>query len=291
MANPIIYIKDLSDTSEQARIDFSHTLGRFDFLDLVHRTNLKHFRELTASEETRALVPDVIASVMAQLQETGFLADEFVKTSLYGCNDVLVDRGYEFSFLKHLYENIDNTKDHIIMVAGCQVREMLHARVDAALSIIRGLEIPFKVVFCGNNPGTAEVRMLHEAREMEAYFNFKLEEAPIGSEYRTFKVEVDEKSNSTITNVEEFLKKEEVITSKNCSVFIASSLFHLLRLSSEFEKQLVDYGKRESINRIILCGAENSLQPTDVARSRGYVKSMMFDLMSYLIERNIKNAV
>jgi len=233
------------------------------------------------------LLPDVAASVIAQMQQSGYLSESFIEKALECCQDILQDKNYEQSFLRHLYRQLNKDTNHIILVAGCQSRPILRARVDAAINLVREFQVDIKIVFSGRNPGTRLVKTLNEAREMERYFYSRLENNPIESPYRAIPMEVDEESHSTITNIKEFLDGEYVAKGKQTTVFIVSSLFHLLRLSDAFESQIEDHAKSGSIDKIVLVGGEDSLNPSKIAQMPRYIKLMMFDIYTYLLEYEV----
>jgi len=182
-----------------------------------------------------------------------------------------------------------------MLVAGCQTKEMLRARVQKAFQVFRSLHTDIKIVFSGRNPSTKgrrrKFKTLNEAKEMERqFFSFVSASSDKMAAYSTFKVGIEETSKSTETNIEKFLTGGFLSRTDGNHLYIVSSSFHLPRLAKALDSYLVKNMATmpEKIEKVILIGAEDILSINEIVRIPSYVKQMFFDVFLFLMSEECK---
>jgi len=270
----------------QPKTEFADFFELFDFTPRVNWTK----KSLVADtlENDPSFIADLAASVVRQLHESKCLREETViRYGLEFCMAVLQDRGYGISSVDQLHGQTAREDHHnIMMVAGCQGKEILRARVACAFDFLSQVHAPFTVVFSGKNPsktGYPKVRTLNEARTMEdSYYSLlKTSGREQGWPHKVVKIEVEDESRDSRANVTEFFKRNLLDTKKDNHVFLVSSSFHLIKLSLEFENQAPNSSR---IAFITLLGSEHPASVSVAASVPGYLKSMFFQVYSVLLE-------
>lgn len=287
--NPIYLSKErasgASGVDASPSMEFTDFFQLFDFSPKVHWTKKGQVWEILESDGD--LLADLAASVVRQMHENNLLkADRVIRWGLEFCSSVLQDRGYEVVTVRHLHDQVErNAHQHTMLVAGCQGKEILRERVRAAFEFLNQIHVDFEVVFSGKNPahgGFPRVRTRHEARKMEAYYAGFLEKAEREDwPHHTTRIEPEGESRTSAENIRELLEGDFLSTSRPNHIFLVSSTFHLVRLSSLLEKQTQD--KHPDITRISLIGAEDPVFTPKISQVDGYVKSMFFQLYSTLL--------
>lgn len=69
------------------------------------------------------------------------------------CRDILLSRGFKEAIPCDLAStSLNDHKERVVFVAGCQTEALLEARVESALRLIRTLAKPVHVAFVGGAP-------------------------------------------------------------------------------------------------------------------------------------------
>jgi len=209
------------------------------------------------------------------------------------CLSSYIANGYETTSLNHLIHDSGDNVNSVMLVAGCQSRQILRARVRKAFDLWQRTRKGFTFVFSGRNPSektiARKMQILNEAREMERYFYSLLEQPNIAQiTYYTRRIDLDEESYNTVTNVGEFLKGDFLSRKDPNDIYLVSSSFHLIRLSQSFEIALRAMQEAVNMNNVVLVGAEDPDILNDVARNPNYVKSMMHEIYGFLLNESTK---
>jgi hypothetical protein len=280
------YSKNLQEPFDSLRVDFRQHYRRFNFLPRIHAKHLDAIR----SAENSALVPDIAAAVLAHLRDQGeYVSNLLIEHALEYCHDVLLDLGYQYRHLGKVAESSPSDRAYAMLILGCQNRRILAARVGAAYAVIKTLRRPYRLVFSGLNPKsdstgakTGKVRTVWEALEMEDMF-FRLKEAdPQGDEIQldsTSTVDLD--AVDTVSNIEGFIRSGVLDTTRQRRVFLVSSTSHLMRIASIADRLFRDI----SPEQLVLVGGEHYSAPADVPYPSAYLKTMMHDVFSNLIDQ------
>ena len=290
-------IKDLKhiatgeETQTPVPVQFRDYHKVFNFLDWINPSKRQEFKCVLTEEPS--FVADIAASVIAQLQEAGLLREDCIQKALECCHLVLIARGYESTYPHHLLHEGDDHTNNVMLIAGCQSRPLLKARVKKAFELWQRLQKGFTFVFSGRNPSKRQVgrklRILNEAREMENYFYSLLEQPNVNQlTYTARRIDLDEESYSTATNIKEFLDGDFLSRKKVNHVYIVSSSFHLIRLAQTLESAIQPRENGPQIDKVILVGAEDPDIASNVAHLPNYVKSMMHDVFEFLLDESMK---
>lgn len=285
----LFFTKKLTDESKIQSTDFAQYYDRFNFIGHIHKDKIKDIKKIKS--KNKYLLPDIAASVIAQLQKSGYLSSKKIaQKGLYCCQDIMSSRGYDLSNLRIIYDtHINKDDEYFILVAGCQSRRLQRSRVGAAVSLTCKIPCKFNVIFSGKNPGTDTVKTHNEAVEMERIFHTKIEKNKHKFNIlTTATIELDEIAHDTKANVKEFLNKKIDINKTSETIFVVSSTFHLLRISEALEEFIPISPLKDKIKKIILIGAENPEFPPDTSVIPQYLKWMFFDIYEFLFRNSNK---
>lgn len=281
-ASPVLFWRRCQPDALRNRVDFTKYRALLSFIHRIHVDKRAAFTEAILVD--RNTIADQAASAVAHLQDGGYVSDALFRDALDYCHDILLDRGYAFSTA----DEVASVRygPSVMMLAGCQDRPMLRARVEAAYSTVRRLGVPFRLVFSGLNPDArspgAAVRTVNEAREMQAYFFALRDRDPKG---RLVEVEplprLDEDATNTIANVTNFLS-ERFLFAEPSEVFLVSSTFHLVRLAEKVDNRLSE-DPSLSVARVVLVGAESNFTSPVIPTPTRYLKSMLHDLYMHAL--------
>lgn len=291
-SSPLVFVTDRTPSPTRNRVDFARHVRLFNFQHRIHDTNRERFGGMV--ELGDSFTADFAAAVLAHLQESGFIADALFVEALDYCTDLLLDRGYSFSHFEELQRELQSNSPCVMVIAGCQDRPLLRARVDAAVETLRRLQthlqVPFRVVFSGlnpdaRNPGTP-VRTVNEAREMQAYFFTRWERLPLQHERAPVEVlpRLEELSTRTVENIDNCLTSDYLHDTANY-LFVVSSTCHLPKLAERIDSKL-DEQRELPITRLALIGAETTGQP--VTSPSRYLKTMMHDVINDVLRQRAK---
>ena len=290
MTSPSYYVKALDAGQPSSRLDYSAYEG-FDFRKRVHDSNRMMLANIL--KDSPNFIPDVAAAALAQLQSAGLINIEgLLKSSLYFCHDTLLDSGYQASVIEYVRSGIAQDNVCAMLVAGCQDRGIYESRVRAAYETIRQLGSPFRLVFSGLNPAKnsagSRVRIVNEAREMHSYFNALRSQDPSGASLILDTVsELDEQATNTKTNIEGFFQGNFLDSRRRNQVFVATSTFHLPRLSRSIDEYFQATPELTShISRIVLVGSEGYNLVAEVPTLTRYLKSMMHEIFFTLFSQD-----
>lgn len=288
------FVKNLIASKEERNeiIDFYEYHKIFNFLDWIYIGKRSEFRNILA--QNPSFISDLAASIVAKLQESQLLKEDFIQKALECCEKILISQGYEPTHPNHLLSQGIPNSHCVMLIAGCQSRHILKSRVKKAFDLWQKLQKGFTFVFSGRNPsktqkGRSKVSIINEAREMESYF-YSLLEDPSARQltYYTKRIDIDEDSYNTITNIDQFLTGDFINQKGLNSIYIVSSSFHLIRLAKNFENSLNSGSSSAKVKEIVLVGAEDSNKPSNIALDPTYLKSMMHDVFQFLMNESLE---
>jgi hypothetical protein len=279
------YSKTLPGRQQLVGKDFFEAKKLFDFSSFVHHE--KRVRLQTKSDES--FLADVTAAVVTQLHYRQWLKPKALKKALEHCHDILEDVGYRLTGLQTLHDQVKASNHHVIFVAGCQTRDLYESRVRAAFKLLKGVHVPFHIVFSGLHQ-KPQVGVEHraktpdEAGAMERYFDSLITHAPEFRRHTRFHVRLEKQSKSTESNVKGLMSLPGILKrGRTNRIFVVSSLFHLPRLSSTLEKYIHD-NRRDYKIQLILVGAEDHQTVAAVCRDHRYVKNLFHQVFFHLLQ-------
>ena len=265
------------------RIDFSDHLEIFGFGGALHRHNRKAVADL--AEKNPLALADLLAAEITTLYSAGVLRNDIVKLALRCCRDILQDHGFRYIESEHIKDYIEGTDSIIVLIVGCQSRDLLERRVKAAVRIcdpLAELKRDIRVCFSGSHPSSKAVRIPNEAMEMKVIFEAEIARRRFKRISNLYHDLITESRSTTtagnIRNVADRLRDE---MSKPCSVFLVTSSFHVHRLYAEFERQILS-AQGYLVRNVMLVGAEgfgNETAPYKVS----HVKQLIFEVYRHLL--------
>jgi hypothetical protein len=231
---------------------------------------------------------DIAASVLSHAYSDRALNVGFLKQLLEYSHHAVQGRGYDLEDIGDLGDFAQSAGRNIMLIAGCQSLQLMHSRVDVALQSLNSLPSRFQVVFVGSNPsgGTYPSSVLHEAREMKAYFKTRLfsysEELS-----RRIKLEqwVDSQTADTRGNIEQFMNSNVLHGDEPKRIFLVSSTFHLMRVAAELELQLPQLAKHR-VASVILIGSEAVYDEWLAQAKPESIKSLAFEVYYDLLRND-----
>lgn len=271
-------------------IDFSKFIKMVDYYPYINATNQNLFNSFM--NEQPSFIADQAAAYAAKLAANHLLGEKFVRVRLECCEQIIRSLGYEISYPGYLTTEGNNNINNIALVVGCQTKEIIEARAEKLVELMRTTQLEFNIVFSGKHPKSdkeCDIRIPNEAGYMKIHFTQLLDKQQ-NSHLGTLKKEValEQKSTNSVENINEFLNGNYLSTDKPNNVFIISSTFHLIRLSQIMEAAIFSTYSIPQINKIILVGAEEPGNPGDAAHLPAYIKSMEHSIYSFIFS-NFKN--
>ncbi|MBF0197459.1 MAG: YdcF family protein [Planctomycetes bacterium] len=166
---------------------------------------------------------------------------------------------------------------------------MFQARVDRAIDVLRTLcPAKARITFSGANPyGHMQrqgipggVSTLNEAADMEIYYRLQIEQNPLPEEI-SLTLHREDRSDSTLTNIENYFAQLNQEKPVDRHVLIVSSLFHLPRFIDLTAKHLGQSVPLRS--RLSFVSAEDSFKaPTPLVGEVDYLKSCLYEFFLQL---------
>ena len=288
----MLLIKKLGTSRKDSRLNLSKYEENFLFFNYFHHTHKKQLSRLGGTGEI-ARKADFAAAVTAKLLSVAHY-EKLVILALRCCRDILLSRGFEETtrpdLEKAARDEATTKKERIIFVAGCQTEDLLEARVESALQLIRTIKNPVHIAFVGGAPSGKKPRIPHEHARMKEMF-FNMLDGTYGKKNFSDVKEYVVKSNifeeryskTTQENIKLFFGHDFFEGSSRRSLYLVSSTFHLLRLAREC-MQFLDSkeGKRFNVEELVLSGADHVNKPSKHVFEPIYLKLMFFDIYFHL---------
>jgi len=281
------YTKTLHQTHNLVGKDFSEAQKLLNFIPFVHREKLRKLRDDPAYDPS--FVADIAASVITQFNYRHWLEQKAIRKALEHCHDILEDMGYRLLGLQTLHDEVQANNHHVMFVAGCQTRELYESRVRAAFKVLRGVHVPFSIVFSGlhQKPQVGQqhrAKTPDEAGAMERYFDSLITHAPEFRKHRRFQTQLEKQSKSTEANVAELMALPDILKkSKTNRIFVVSSLFHLPRLATTLERYIAINRKGFSIQLILVGAEDHQGTVAPVCDDQRYVKNLFHTVFEHLL--------
>jgi hypothetical protein len=275
--------------STYPRIDFSEHLEIFGFGKTLHKSNSEVIAQLIGTNPLA--LADLLASQAITFYSAEVLKDDIVKQALRCCRDILQDQGFRYIGTNDLGDYLADTANTIVIVVGCQSRDLLEQRVKAAVRtcvpLIR-LKRDIIVCFSGNHPERKFVKIPNESMEMKIIFEEEISRRRlkrISNLY--YRLITESRSSTTAGNIRSIAEKLGPEMRESSSVFLVTSSFHIHRLYAEFEKQILLHKPRSDrdahcIKNIVLVGAEGFISGISPYKS-SHVKQLVFEVYRYLL--------
>ena len=278
----MIYLKQLVARRKSPSWDPSNASLALGFSVRMHSRSLNAL----VDEDDLRHAADIAASVLAHAHADRSLHANFLKQLLEYSHHAVQGRGYELESISGLDGLTDSGGRNIMLVIGCQSLQLMHSRVDEALRSLLALQGRFQVVFVGSNPsgGTFPSAVLHEAREMRAYFDSRLG-SDAGKLGQRVKLEqwIEPETADTRGNVKQFLASKVLHGDDPKRIFLVSSTFHLMRVAAELEVQLSELIKRK-VTSIVLIGSEAIYDEWLAHAKPEFIKSLAFEVYYDLLK-------
>lgn len=159
--------KNLRRTRHQSQINLSDYIENFSFVPFLHPARRSSFRR-----KVKKYIPNVsdIAAAVVTRIFTQRPNDTLIGEAMNCCQSILHSKGYETLTERELHGlavSVEDKSELVIAVLGCQTRELLYSRVDAAISLINLLHADIKLFLSGSAPG-ARARIPNESKAMYA---------------------------------------------------------------------------------------------------------------------------
>lgn len=281
-------VKNLKVPSQPPRINLNDYIDKFSFIPFLHPDRRPEFQDRV--KEYIPNVADIAAAIVTKL----FIQrpnDKLILEAMSCCESILHSRGYETLIEKDLRKEaalIGDTSELAIAVLGCQTRDLLHSRVDAAISLISLLHTDIKVFFSGSAPGRS-ARIPNESKAMLNYYQAQARQL-ISSEIRdvtsAHPVYLESTSQSTHQNLKNILDKlQQNISKDTAHLFVVSSNFHLARIDWEISL-LSEHKMYKKIDKIVLCGSEDLYRLSGVSKNGRYIKQLFFSVFNDLMHKD-----
>ncbi|MEX2160798.1 MAG: ElyC/SanA/YdcF family protein [Anaerolineales bacterium] len=244
------------------------------------------------------LYADLAAACVATLfEKEKFKRKELVSICLQCCRDLLLDTGFDEADMEEVLQIGEKNDGYVILIAGCQSRLLVQSRVKAAAEIAHQISEMYKdvsLVFSGNNPShkggaNNKVEIRNECKYMSKLFyqHIKGLKKTAVDWKKVQKIDVISESDSSSSeeNVALFLQKmRRELEASPTNIILISSNFHLLRLSHIFLNTLPNLTLNK-VRNLILVGSEDSEEARFISMQDRYVKSMFFELIKWLFQR------
>lgn len=280
--------------SVERQINLSDFHTTFNFIDRIHSGNQAHVRSLLQDPKWRVLFADIAAATLARLVRAGtmgrpeYVTETLLEEALKCCRAALFSRGYETRSVHELRSDLEGSTSNFLVLAGCQEDRVRDARVAGAFATLDTLHhVPFTVVLSGlRPPPPAPTRCPDEVAAMRETLDRLLELAKAQSrrqlQPQIVQIAADRASQTTEQNVANVFDEVVCKSTQDCSVLLATSTFHLLRLARAAESY-IDKLDLSKVAQLILVGTEEALPLSGVARQYNYVKGCAFEVFHYLI--------
>lgn len=285
----------IGESSHGGKQDLQEHFKFFGFHRRINNSQFETFNELI--KDKAGVIADIVAAHTANLFKAEVIKRrDLIWQSLQCCRDLIIDRGYDEVDEEKILDISKSVRRNIVLTAGCQSDEILERRVLATEEFCYGLmaaSCNVDIVLSGNNPNFGsntkeKVKIQNESVRMRQIFQEKLGRRKNLDFKRFLKIEILEEGQSAKSgqNVERFIDmKLSTMEQNQCNIFVVSSTFHLIRLSAEIEKHLMQKPTAQ-VKNIVLIGAENvtGMGSLDsVSMHDAYVKSMIFEIYRCLV--------
>lgn len=263
--------------SRAKKCDLSTYENIYNFIRHIYKDKQKSLKDLNANYPKA--IPDIVASSIRSLCDSGFIHRDILSKSLTCCFSILSDMGYLEISMREIRNRISNS-DIYIIIPGCQTEEILDNRVNKAVSVFNDLHCTAKFIPSGKNSSrkrTEKCKISNESARIISGLNNKL-----GSiKFECIPLDIEKCSSSTSENIRNIFESNLIDVNRKFNIIIVSSTFHLIRLARQVELRKT---RIPNFDNLILVGAETKVD--SVVKMGAYVKSMMFDIYDYLLGLN-----
>lgn len=272
--------------------DARNILRVLNYFPFINRRHVELLKESLKDQRFSELFCDMSAAAVTQLHEHQMLDLQVVwETVSQFFHQAIQLRGFETVPSPREEFSMDRDSDTRVefLVAGTQSPVVFQSRVDRCIEVIK-LLCPKKchITFSGANPFGHMKRMgisggvvtINEAADMEIYFRQRIENDPLpkGIELTLSR---EAKSDSTLSNIDNFFKNMSVDSNMKQHIYIISSLFHLPRFIDLTTKRIEEMSL--PVNHLTFVSAEDPWKPhTKAVAQVDYLKSCMYEFFLQL---------
>ena len=283
---------DSSNSAQLPEFDARNILRVLNYFPFINRRHVDGLKEAMNDPKWVELFCDMSAATITQLHERNMIDLHLVwKTVSQFFHQAIQLRGFET--VPHAIEEFSEDRKSEVkvdfMVAGTQSPTIFQARVDRCIDTIRMIQ-PARchITFSGANPSgnmkllgiPGGVVTINEAADMEIYFRQQIEEKPLPKEIQV-SLSREINSNSTVSNIDNFLQQMDMSGHAKRHVYIISSLFHLPRFIDLTMTRLSELNM--PIQKLTFVSAENPWKPfTPAVTEVDYLKSCMYEFFLQL---------
>jgi hypothetical protein len=275
------------ESSVNHKIDFSDFYRPFGFIKSIYKDKKELFRELQTKHPR--LIADIAASVMKHIFEDGFIKKDKLKDTIVCIQAIIADLGYEELTDSGVseYLNVSPAKtNNVMLVAGCQNRKMLDARVDLAVEIATTYSKNMHVVASGAKPNPEKpAKIDNEATRMVNLFTLGVKQI-IEDQSKRPRIDVlpEKKAENTKGNIARFFDGNFFNRELENQIIIVSSTSHLIRLAQDIENFIQNNSEAIPfrISNIVLCGSEG-LDKLFYIDNDHLFKHIMLEIYDYLL--------
>jgi hypothetical protein len=265
-------------------VDLSDYYRYFYFLDSVYHDKSVILKKIYSEYDDR-LIPDIAAF------SSGLIVKDQLKIALECVRDIIIDKGYDELTELDLQNklNLPTTDvNNILLIAGCQNRQMLDARIKKAVELAELFHKNLLIVVSGGNPANEKPSKIRkEATRMVNLFEEGIKEAiPDRTKRPRIEVLPEDKSENTKDNISKFFESGFLSDKIPNQILVVSSTSHLIRLSFEIENYLQNNQEsfKSKISNVLLAGSEE-LGKTFFITNDNLIKHIFLEVIDYLIKK------
>ena len=273
--------KDVMGRFKHVPVDTERYIAKLSFYDRIHSDQKHNFDMKKLKNKNLIFHADVLAGCLSQLSNLKIVDDEIIKLGLHYSRDLLLQRSYKEINDISIFDSIDSNLRKVVLAVGCQTEEILENRVLAALKAYNLYPSKSVVIFSGKRPINRLAKIPDESARMQGTFIDQLDKFDDKQLiFHPLAIDKEGRSATTSENVNEVLERcMDVFRGERYNMFLASSTFHLARLSRDFEDALRKARRKKiTLDKLILVPGEPYNKIVDICRTKEYLKQMFFGI-------------
>ena len=268
------------------KVNLNDYFQNFSFVPFLHPDRRPNFQRKIKKYIRN--VSDITAAVVTRLF-THRTNRELISEAMNCCQSILHSKGYKALYDNELHKMAfaaEDSSELVIAVLGCQTRQLLYSRVDAAIGLINLLRTNVKLFFSGSAPGSS-ARIPNESVAMYNYYQRASQKViphikpDLISACPVFLEGASQTTKENIRNLLNKLKKS--ISKDTFYLFIVSSNFHLAHVDWEFSR-FARHPMYKKIDKFFLCGSEDLYRSGRVLKDGRYIKQLFYGIFNNLMQ-------
>lgn len=257
----------------------------FDFAPWLDESQAANFSALASSNP--ALAPDIAASALRALAEANLLGPQVRTAALHCCRDIVQHLGYTETNRSRLSKDVDLNNANVLVIPGCQTRELLESRVTKAREVWEHVVrvAPWHSVITSGQGPWPHARIPDEARRIENLFQSHYSQDDLKFIHFTS----DSDATRTYQNIAAPFADSHLASDRPNNIFWVSNSFHLVGLAQDLQRYVAAEKPAKQVDAVVLVGSEPDHATTEPALNRSiYLKYMLFYIYRYLLPKHTK---